>query len=204
MLSRSIVLIGTLILTLPTSVLAQGIREQVASLRPGDSLQVTRSPMLPSMDLPAVVRGSESGIEGIIATKEAQITSDGSFVETVYTVTVTRALTGTGTVGSLMGPSIDVVVYGGNITVDGHDVHAVDTSLPPLEVGSEVVLFVKRTQSLPQRFVLVAGPYSAFLIERGKISSLLQADEAIRLKYDGMDAGAFRRAAQAAFATGRD
>jgi hypothetical protein len=172
----------------------QSLTAQVQELRPGEELSINLSPLIPSTDLPAVISSSDLVILGRVEKARSSLTRENSSISTTYDIKVGQVLYSKNAAMSSpqqgVPPTVYVTTPGGTLTIDGHVVHLVDTSLPAFHPGADVVLCITSGSAIPGGNAIVYGPYGAFLVEGNRVRSLA-TDGAIRRKYDGMDVSAF-------------
>ena len=90
---------------------------------------------------------SDSVILGSIVGRASQLTTDGDFVFTDYTIQVETVLKADSNASVQPGDDIIVVRPGGKVKLNGHLVVAIDKSAPLLKKSSKYLLFLKRIPS---------------------------------------------------------
>jgi hypothetical protein len=142
-----------------------------------------------------VISASDLIILGRVEKARSSLTRENSSISTTYDIKVGQVLYSKNAAMSSpqqgVPPTVYVTTPGGTLTIDGHPVHLVDTSLPAFHPGADVVLCITSDGAGGNR--IVSGPYGAFLVEGNRVRSLAaDRDGTIGRKYDGMDVSAFR------------
>ncbi len=183
------------ILLVPTIALAQErIEDFVRNIPPGKSVSITLSPMYPSRDIPSVVGVADLGVEGEIMSRVSSQAAGPHYVSTRYTVRVENVLFNRASLPKTPTSAISTVSFtreGGKISFEGREINAVDSTLPPFEVGDHLLLLLKRDRG-DGDLVIVGGPYGVFSEQQGSIKSFLRVDTQMKNKYEGLDVATFR------------
>src|SRR5258708_16517510 len=104
------------------------------------------SPLIPSTDLPWVISWSDLVILGRVEKARSSLTRENSSISTTYDIKVGQVLysknAATSSPQQGVPPTVYVTTPGGTLTIDGHLVHLIDTSLPAFHPGADVVLCI--------------------------------------------------------------
>jgi len=150
--------------------------DRVLELPSGEKLNVTVSPMYPAWDLRAVFEDSDIVAEVIIRAASSALSGDLRHVATTYNASVERVFFQRHQGAPLPGVALTTLRvrhFGGDVELAGHVVDVRDTSLPPFQIGADVILFLKQSPADQAAYDIVDGPYGVFTIVGEQVHTFL-------------------------------
>jgi hypothetical protein len=130
---------------------------KLAHFRPGEDIEiVVAPPSIPGLpgsqpiNTPTLLRdfycAADAVVIGTISNKASQLTEDGTFVFTTYSLSVTQVLKSPDPGQILPGAGKEVTRPGGSVLLNGRIIRAVDQSFEPLRLGEQYLLFLGGVQ----------------------------------------------------------
>lgn len=133
--------------------------------------------------MPDVVGAADPVARVLVQSDTARLTSDNREVVTHCSALVLEVVRSRETEQLTASPVITIAKRGGTIAVDGRSVSFTDTEFPPLELGSEYVLLLKR--GADGTYSTVYGGQGAFRIESNRADQVSKHHAAWEMEQGG-------------------
>jgi len=193
--SRIIVPYSLCVLLVGSVMLAQERTEDlIRDVPPGGSISIGYSPLVPSLELPAVVALSDVAVEGEIVSSVSEQTRAPYYVSTTYVMRVQNVLFDRTPIFKAPTAAMSMISFtriGGRIWFQGHEIVTIDTTLPAFEPRAHLFVFLKREAD--GEFVNVGGPSGAYGVQDGMIESFWPVGTPINDRYGRVDVATSER-----------
>jgi hypothetical protein len=148
-----------------------------------------------SPELSVLAKEADLIVHGRIVTSRSYLSDDGMLVYSEYPVQVRRVIAGSFPAVSRTPAQgqLNVTHEGGELQLEGKRVRVSNMLLPRLPVGSDVILFLRRSPD--GKYAVVRQGYGAFAIDGDTVSALSRRGGPHQ-EFDGKPVAAFDRAIQ--------
>ena len=171
----------------------------------GETVRIMLSGSRPSWDMPTVLSNSDAVVEGRVRSRRSEATGLPYHVSTSLVIVVNEVWLDRRAPPDGVGATLERVVVrqaGGRLEYRGRFIEVQDDSFPVFAVGTEVVLFLSKSDG-GDSMEIVDGPHGAFVKEGPRIKSLLPAWHELHSRYEALDRDSLKSMVAKALAEAR-